>query len=150
QPVSIDDVGIDAINLIIKQAQAKHITIEDRLPHLQVIGDEKSLVQVLVILLDNAIKYSSSHTTIYLESSQTDKNILLHIRDEGIGIDREQLEHVFDRFYRADQSRSKHIVEGHGLGLSIAQKLARQQNGELSADSTPDKGSTFTIKLKAA
>lgn len=147
QPVWADDVSTEAMNIVIKSAQAKHIAIEDLWLHTQVVADKQSLVQVVVILLDNAIKYSKEKTIIYLESTQNDKYAYLSVRDEGIGIDSEQIPKVFNRFYRADQSRTKQHVEGHGLGLSIARKLMQKQRGEITATSTVSEGSTFTIKL---
>ena len=86
------------------------------------MGDRQSLVQALVILLDNAIKYSPANSKIYLNASAKRKTVTLNVRDEGSGIDPRDLPHIFDRFYRADKSRNKNNTNGYGIGLSIAKK----------------------------
>lgn len=146
-PVALDEVANDAINQLLKLAQAKHITVIDAVPKLSALGDRQSLVQVLVILLDNAIKYSPSGTAIHIEGDTEGKYTFLRVRDEGPGIRATDLAHIFERFYRADPGRSKQHVSGYGLGLSIAQKIMQQHGGEITVASELDQGSTFTIKL---
>jgi signal transduction histidine kinase len=147
QPVWVDEIGGDAMNHVIKLAQAKGIAIEDTVPHVQVVANPQSLAQAIVILLDNAIKYSPEKSTIHLEGKMNGKQVQLHVRDEGIGIAASHLPHIFDRFYRADQSRTSQSVQGYGLGLSIAKKLIEQQHGSISAVGELGEGSTFTIRL---
>jgi len=148
-PVNLDEVINDAMNQLLKPAQAKHITIDDTVPRLSIQGDRQGLVQVLVILLDNAIKYSPQKCTVHIEGRAQGKHILLSVSDEGPGIRATDLPHIFERFYRADPSRSAHKVSGYGLGLSIAQKIVQQHHGEISAASTLGQGATFTVKLPA-
>jgi signal transduction histidine kinase len=121
---------------------------------VRVRGDEESLRRVILILLDNAIKYTPmrdeegrvSRVTVSLERS--DGQAVLRVRDTGIGIDPDDLSHIFDRFYRADRARSR---QGTGLGLSIAKTLVEQElGGHISAESTPGKGSTFSVRLPLA
>jgi two-component system sensor histidine kinase CiaH len=147
QPVWLDDVASDAMNTVITLAQAKHISIEETVPRMQAVGDKQSLTQVLVILLDNAIKYSSENSVIKMSGSNSGKQLSLHVQDTGVGIDPKHIPHIFDRFYRVDQSRTKHQTSGYGLGLAIAQKIVEQHDGEIQVASTPKKGATFTIHL---
>lgn len=116
---------------------------------VRVRGDEESIRRIMLILLDNAIKYTpdSGETgagliTVSVERKQ--KEAVFHVQDTGIGIDPEDLPHIFERFYRADRARSRH---GTGLGLSIAQTLVEQLGGRITAQSTPGKGSTFSVWL---
>lgn len=147
--VNLDEIVNDAMNQLLKSAQAKHITIDDAVPRLSIQGDRQSLVQVLVILLDNAIKYSPQGCAVHIEGRAQGKYILLSVRDEGPGIRATDLPHIFERFYRADPSRSTHKVNGYGLGLSIAQKIVQQHRGDISVISTLGQGATFTLKLPA-
>lgn len=146
QPVWLDDVASDAMNVVITLAQAKHISIEETVPHVQTMGDKQSLVRALVILLDNAIKYSDEHSVIRLGGT-SGKQLSVYVQDVGVGIDAKHLSHIFDRFYRVDQARSKQEVSGYGLGLAIAKKIVEQHNGTISVKSAPQKGAIFTINL---
>ena len=149
-PVSLDDIASDAMNRSISAAQHKDITIDNQVGPVTAMANAESLVDVVAILIDNAIKYSPEKRTVTLTSEVRDKQVLLHVRDQGIGIAAHDLPHIFDRFYRADTSRSKMNVEGFGLGLSIARRSIELQHGELSVQSTIGNGSTFTIQLPKA
>src|SRR6266567_790350 len=114
---------------------------------VRVRGDEESVRRIMLILLDNALKYTPYSNeggtvliTVSLERKQ--KEAVFHVQDTGIGIDPDDLPHIFERFYRADHARSR---RGTGLGLSIAQTLAEQSGGRITAQSTPGKGSTFSV-----
>jgi signal transduction histidine kinase len=131
-------------------ADQKHITIQNNVADHTAVGDEISIKEALVILIDNAIKYSPERTTVTLASKLQGKFIALSVSDQGQGIKATDMSHIFDRFYRADSSRTRGQVEGYGLGLSIAQKIAQAHHGSLEAKSTPGQGSTFTIKLPVA
>jgi signal transduction histidine kinase len=111
------------------------------------MGIKDSLTELMIILLDNAIKYSPNRSTITISSEKIDNAISFSVEDEGIGINQEDLSHIFDRFYRVDKSRSKEKVFGFGLGLSIAKKIVDLHNGNISVQSTKNKGSVFTVKL---
>lgn len=146
RPVWLDDVASDAMNMVITLAQAKHISIEETVPHMQTVGDKQSLTRALVILLDNAIKYSNEHGVIRLGGTNG-KQPSVYVEDAGVGIDAAHLPHIFDRFYRADQARTKQLASGYGLGLAIAKKIVEQHSGTISVKSAPQKGATFTIHL---
>jgi two-component system sensor histidine kinase CiaH len=149
-PVSLQDIAGDGMNHILKAAQAKQIAVEDSVPNVRVRGDRQSLTQAVVILLDNAIKYSPPSSTIQLEGYQKDRHGYISVRDEGSGISPIDLPHIFDRFYRADASRARSESNGYGIGLSIAKKIAEQYHGKIIASSTLDRGSTFTLELPLA
>jgi len=146
---SLDDVATEAINRVIPLAQAKKISIDSNVGKQKVIANTDVLTDTLVILLDNAIKYSPEKSTITVSAKEQGKHTLFEVTDTGHGIDPVDLPHVFDRFYRADISRSKTNVEGHGLGLSIAKRSLEAMNGTISVVSEVDKGTTFTMRLQA-
>jgi two-component system, OmpR family, sensor histidine kinase CiaH len=110
-------------------------------------GDADSLVQLLVILLDNAVKYSPNGATVSLGAMTQDGWLTFSVADHGTGIAPEDLEHIFDRFYRADSSRTKAGSEGFGLGLSIAKLIADIHGGIISISSRPGQGTTAVFKL---
>lgn len=147
--VALDKAVLAAINRFHKVAQAKHIAITDLTPNLTGRIDMIALTQVLAILIDNAIKYSVPRTTITIGGHADGTYVYLWVRDQGIGIRPQDLPHIFDRFYRADISRSHHQANGYGLGLSLAQTIMRQQRGTISVKSEPGSGSTFTLKIHA-
>jgi signal transduction histidine kinase len=147
KPVSLQDIASEAMNRVIPAAQAKQIAIEDSVPRIMVLGDTQALVQAVVAVLDNAIKYSPAKQTIYLDGSTKDKMGHLRVHDKGIGINADDLPHIFDRFYRADSARTKSDASGYGIGLSIAQKIMQQHHGVLSVESVPGDGATFTFEL---
>src|SRR5215472_5907866 len=120
-----------------------------RIEPVRVRGDEESLRRVMLILLDNAIKYSSTADEadadrVKVSLERVGREAVLQIRDNGIGIDAADLPHVFERFYRADRVRSR---QGTGLGLSIAQTLVERLGGSITAESSPGQGSTFSVWL---
>jgi two-component system, OmpR family, sensor histidine kinase ArlS len=105
---------------------------------------EQSLVQVLIILLDNAKKYSQDR--IEVELKEQDQTVSISVKDFGVGIPVEARAHVFDRMYRVDKARSRK-TGGSGLGLSIAKRIVEQHDGDILLESIEGKGSTFTIIL---
>ena len=141
----------DATARIEKAASAKKITIINKADsNLYVLGGRDSLVQLFAILLDNAVKYSSSGSTITLTTATKGGNALIAVADQGHGIKPDDLPHIFDRLYRADQSRNKEKVGGYGLGLSIAKKIVELHKGAIDVTSKIDQGSTFTVRIPLA
>jgi two-component system OmpR family sensor kinase len=106
--------------------------------------DRERVLQVASILLDNAVKYTPYGGSVKVKVEEEDGSVALAISDTGVGISEDQLPLVFERFYRADPSRSE---GGTGLGLSIACQIAESHGGQIRAQSTPGKGSTFTLLL---
>ena len=129
-------------------AAAKGILIENTVTDHLVTGDADSLTQLLVILLDNAIKYSPEHATVTLASAARDHTVSLTIADNGIGIEPEALAHIFDRFYRADKARTGN--NGYGLGLAIAKHIADLHDGTITIKSTPGKGTRAILQMPEA
>ena len=146
-PVSLQAVVNRAMNLVVSQAVEKDIAVEDQTKELKISGDSQKLEQLMTILLDNAIKYSGSGTTVYVSSARKGRQAVISVRDEGAGMDKETLERIFTRFYRAEESRT---TEGYGLGLAIAQKIVQAHGGKISAQSRKGKGATFTVILPLA
>jgi len=113
---------------------------------LMVTGDRDQLRQVLVILLDNAVRYTPKGGRIHVQARPDGKDAVLTVHDTGIGIPEQALEHVFERFYRGDEARNRQSG-GAGLGLSIARDLVTRHSGRISVTSTEGAGSTFTIQI---
>ncbi|MEO8972303.1 MAG: HAMP domain-containing sensor histidine kinase [Ktedonobacteraceae bacterium] len=113
---------------------------------VQVYGDADQLKQVLVALLDNALKYTPYEGSVSLSLIVEAESAIVKISDTGIGIAPEDLPHIFERFYRADRARSRERG-GSGLGLAIVQSIVQQFHGSIEVNSTPGKGSVFTLKL---
>ncbi|MEX2105216.1 MAG: ATP-binding protein [Bacilli bacterium] len=131
-------------------AVAKEIDIHLKSPESLVIhADTEKLTQLLFILLDNAIKYTpeKGEVHIYLSIESDDHRLFtIKIQDTGIGINQEDYDRIFERFYRAEKSRSRQMG-GHGLGLSIAKWIVESHKGTIHVSSTPGQGSTFTVKI---
>jgi heavy metal sensor kinase len=114
-----------------------------------IVGDRSRIKQVIVNLLDNAIKYTPSEGKVQLRVDASDAHAILEVEDSGIGIPPEALPHVFERFYRVDKTRSTG-AESAGLGLAIVKSICTAHGTEVSVTSIPQVGSRFTILLPAA
>ncbi len=110
------------------------------------LGNPVQLGRVFLNLLDNAIKYTSHDGTIHLTLSQSDESVFVTVTDTGVGIRPEQLPKVFDRFWRAEQSRSRE-TGGTGLGLAIAQEIVKAHHGKITVKSELGSGSCFRVEL---
>ncbi len=115
-------------------AKTQNKRFESRIqPMLALHGDENAVRQLVGILLDNALKYSPEGGEIVLTLEQSGRNLRLLVRNTAEGVTQESLEHIFDRFYRGDPSRSSAKVEGHGIGLSIARMIVNAHKGRIAA-----------------
>jgi two-component system phosphate regulon sensor histidine kinase PhoR len=112
-------------------------------------GDRDRLRQMILNLVDNAIKYSQEKTTITLALSRNNGSANVVIRDQGIGIPREEIGRIFDRFYRVDRARSRSLG-GSGLGLSIVRFIVDAHNGTIDVKSRLNQGSEFIVSLPVA
>lgn len=128
-------------------AKNRRITIKSTINDSSLEGDKYALVDLFVILLDNAIKYSKEGSSISIKSKKIKSFISVLISDKGIGIEEKDIPHLFSRFYRSDKARSKKEVDGYGLGLSIAKKIADQHKGTIEITSKLNKGTTVTVYL---
>jgi two-component system sensor histidine kinase ArlS len=111
---------------------------------LTVTGDELKIKQVIIILLDNAIKYSDDKIDLFLTNN--DQNVVIRVKDNGIGIPENEQENIFERFYRVDKARNRE-TGGTGLGLSIARNIMKQHNGEIKVISTHGIGTEVELVL---
>lgn len=145
RPVELDRVLLDALADARHLARGQALQVEELEP-VEIQGDPDRLKQLVLILLDNAIKYTPAPGAISLSLWRRDEQAELIVRDEGVGIRASDLEHVFERFYRADPARSRD-PGGTGLGLPIARWIARQHGGDVTLDSAPDLGTTATVRL---
>jgi len=98
-------------------------------------------------LVDNAIKFSPKGGDVTIQFDQKDESIFVSVVDQGIGIEKENMPRIFDRFYHLEKSGDD-LFGGIGLGLAITRQVIEQHHGKLDVESTPDKGSTFTLTLK--
>jgi heavy metal sensor kinase len=114
--------------------------------HLAVKGDKYKLRELFLNLLDNAIRYTPRGGKISLTLKQEDNKAHIVVKDTGIGIPKEHITHIFERFYRVDKSRSR-AEGGTGLGLSICQRIVELHGGAIKVESKVDEGSTFTVIL---
>lgn len=144
----IDQTISSAISRVSSTASKKNILLKKELSSgLNVQGDEASLVEAFVILLDNAVKYSPEKTEILIAGKKEQSKVVVRVTDQGIGIKASELSHIFERFYRADAARSKKHIDGYGLGLAIAKNIIDIHHGTVSVQSKPTQGSTFIVSL---
>jgi heavy metal sensor kinase len=132
-------------------AAAKNIALALRLESetLPVKGEDAKLRQLLVILMDNAIKYTASGGSVTATGTQGENGVSISFTDTGVGIAADDLPHVFERFWRADKVRSRD-AGGTGLGLAIAQQIAEEHGATLTAESELGRGSIFTLQFPKA
>jgi two-component system sensor histidine kinase CiaH len=145
--ISLKKVLDEAIKKVNLAARKKQIKIDNKAKDQKLEGDFQSLTEMFVIFLDNAIKYSPKDAAITIYSKLTDGGVRVDIADKGIGIDKKDLPFLFDRFYRADKSRTKDNVPGYGLGLSIAKQVITKHQGSIKVTSEVGKGTVFSIEL---
>lgn len=105
------------------------------------------MVQALNDLVSNALRFTAAGEHIDLRVAVEDQHLLLQVRDNGRGIPDQNLPHIFERFYRADSTRARTNQESPGLGLAIAKAIVEGHGGMISATSTLNVGTTFSIKL---
>ena len=152
KPVRMDLVAAaqKTIRIMRPFAEKKDIVIEEILPkQVELYADEQKIRQLILILVDNAVKYTPEHGRITLCIDQAEKGYIhLSVADTGIGIEPEHQERIFDRFYRVDKARSRRMG-GNGLGLAIAQEIVEAHDGTISVESEVGKGTTFHVSLKA-
>lgn len=148
--INLQDVINEALPHIVRIAQQKNIMVEDEVPSLFVYSNKVLLARIITILLDNAVKYSEDSKPVKLIAKKIDGHIQIDVVDQGIGIKASDVPHLFRRFYRADKSRSGSDTPGYGLGLSIADKTAKQMGVKIKVISTIGEGSTFSLRIPTA
>lgn len=145
--VSLKDVATEAVKRTSVLASAKKIKVKLKLKDTNVRGDKVAFVELVSILLENAIKYSPNGKKVEV---MVKKGGMLEVQDFGMGIKREDIPHIFERFYRVEHSRSKEKTSGYGLGLSIAKSIVEKFGGKIRVSSVIGKGSTFSIQFPSA
>ncbi len=133
------------LKLLFKNRNATIIN-ELKANRLSVLGSHEDLVNVIVNILENSIKYSTDLPLINVSTFNEADYILIKISDKGMGMSNDVKEKIFDKFYRETKGNI-HNVKGHGLGLSYVKKIVDLHFGTINVDSMLDKGSTFTIKF---
>jgi len=147
QEARLADVLAVAAEVCAAKADAKRIAVTVDCPdELFAEINPPLLEQAVVNLLDNAIKYSPEDTTVALSAAQAERETVVTVADQGVGISRDHLPRLFERFYRVDKARSRDLG-GTGLGLSIVKHIAQVHGGSVSVDSLVGRGSTFRIHL---
>lgn len=111
-------------------------------------ADSNQMFTLISNLVSNAIKYNKENGSVKIELSQTDKAVIVSVSDTGIGIDKKDIPHICDRFYRVNSAHSKTSLDSNGLGLAIVKHIVEDNNGELKIESVPGEGSRFTIIFK--
>lgn len=145
--VDVDDVVAEALRRSAVAAEAAEITVHADAPSgLEVMGDRTLLVTALSNLVENAIAYSPKGTPVSVSRTVRGGNVAIAVTDRGIGIDKEDQERVFERFFRVDKARSR-ATGGTGLGLAIVKHVAANHNGSIDLWSRPGTGSTFTLQI---
>jgi two-component system phosphate regulon sensor histidine kinase PhoR len=146
---SVKSVILSAVQTCREKTVAKNITVDLACPeNISARIDSRLMIQALVNLLDNAINYSGEKGNIKISATLKNSELIVSVQDHGIGIPKEHLSRLFERFYRVDKARSRNLG-GTGLGLAIVKHIAHAHGGRVSVDSTPGKGSTFSLYLPA-
>lgn len=143
----VRDILPRAIKTIQPQADKKHVKIKTTVGQEHVFVSQEDIVEVLIILLDNAIKYSPAKGSVEVTAKRARENVRISVTDHGAGIVKEDLPYIFNRFYRSSKSRTREGTKGYGLGLAIAKKIIDAHDGKITAESIPDKKTTFSILL---
>ncbi len=148
EPVPLHLVVAQAAERVRAAAEQRGIRIRIGEPprNLSVLGDRRQLVSALYNLMENAVKYSDAGSTVEVGGRTDGTWVELRVRDHGIGIPAQDLERVFERFYRVDRARGRD-TGGTGLGLAIVRHVANNHGGEVSVESREGEGSTFTLRL---
>ena len=147
QPVDVDGVVARAIDQSSIDAEAKHIQVAHDGEHgLEVLGNSDEIALALGNLVANAVTYSPEHSQVVVAARAAEQMVDLSVTDQGIGIPPEEIERIFERFYRVDPARHR-STGGTGLGLSIVKHVAAEHGGEVRVLSAQGRGSTFTLSL---
>ncbi len=145
ESVNMSELTLETVHLLTTAAEQNHQTVDaDVRDNLFLFGDRSKLSQILYNLTDNAIKYTPEGGTVHVSLRQENDNIIWRVKDNGIGIPTEDLDHIFERFYRVDKARSRESG-GTGLGLSIVKQMVRMHGGTISVHSEPGQGSEFVV-----
>ncbi len=143
-PIVIGDAVKDAISRVQRNREAKRVRFIQDIMAAQIDVNRESIVELLTILLDNAVKYGPKNGTVEISGSMHDEAYVLTVRDHGPGIAEADLPHIFERMYRGDKARSSKVA-GHGIGLSLARQIAKANETILTAGNAAGGGAEFTL-----
>jgi len=148
EPVDIKPILLEICTLLENEAEKKKLNIIKQFPEniQKISGDMKALSFLFTNLISNAIKYNKESGTVEIIVNQTEKNLTIKVNDTGIGIAEQDLEHIFEEFYRSKNEMIQKI-SGTGLGLSIAKRIVELHNGEIKVSSRIGEGSMFEVTL---
>ncbi|HEX8931799.1 MAG TPA: ATP-binding protein [Patescibacteria group bacterium] len=151
-PKNFEEVSLSAIiNKAVKKVEPlslkKQIKLNIKVKDITINGIADRLIEVFVILLDNAIKYSINKGGVEIVAQKDKDQVSVSVIDHGVGIEADDLPHIFERFYRVSKSRNKSIA-GYGLGLAIAKKIIDSHHATITVESIPDKGTTFKLLFR--
>jgi two-component system, OmpR family, phosphate regulon sensor histidine kinase PhoR len=147
-PVELADAATRALEAVRPKSSVRNTAIEVLVPEgTFVLGDQRAVEQIILNLLDNAVKYTPSNGRVWVSAQREGEMVVMRVRDDGQGIEPRHLPRLFERFYRVDKGRSRDMG-GTGLGLSIVKHLANAMKGDVRVESTPGQGSTFSVTLK--
>ena len=149
QKIDLGDLLKQNVRMMTPLAEKKEIELVGiGFKKVMIMGDEQKIKQLILILVDNAVKYTPNGGKIIVRlENENESRAIFSVQDSGIGIEKEDLDKIFDRFYRVDKVRSREMG-GNGLGLSIATEILRLHDGKISVESEPDHGTKFTVELK--
>lgn len=127
--------------------KSKKVGIKQQCDAANVYADPLSLEQLIVILADNAVKYSPVSGTVRIAVTQEQRKVVITVKDNGSGIDPDDMPHIFEHFYRSKQHSGAKAASGYGLGLPLAKDIVDMYKGTIAVDSKPGKGTTVTVRL---
>lgn len=151
-PTDIRKLTLNIFSRLEHIAKNRNVTLKvkpDDMPEVWIKADADRMEQVMLNLIENAIKYGNENGKVIVHFSESKKYIEVEVKDNGPGIPHEHLNRIFERFYRIDKSRSKEIG-GTGLGLAIVKHILNAHDTKIAVMSKPDKGTTFSFKLEKA
>ena len=146
--IDIQDVFTRIVDELTAQIDSRHLQVTMQISDdIKLKGNAVMLYRALFNLVENAIKYNIENGTILITAIEEGAKIKVSVSDSGIGINDEDMQHIFEPFYRADQSRSR-LMGGSGLGLSLVNDIIKKHDAEIDVDSQPNRGTVFTVMFK--
>ncbi len=137
----------DVVSMLQGAADKKHVSLDYKVDdHLSIRANRDRIKQMLINLIDNAIKYNTENGSVSVKAWKVEGRVMITVKDTGIGIARQHLSRIFERFYRVDKGRSRNMG-GTGLGLSIVKHIVNLYNGDIKVESEPGHGTEFIIQL---
>ena len=148
QPINVHEVIEKMAESFNIQIQQKNGTLTTHLnaPKYTIMADEVHFSNIIYNLMDNAVKYSEENLTIDISTANVKNNLVIKIKDNGIGMNKETVARIFEKFYRA-HTGNLHNIKGFGLGLSYVKAIVEAHKGKIKVDSSLGKGSMFTIEF---